>query len=1069
MKKLCVLLLLLPIFIFGQGKQVVGVVNDDSGSPLPGATIQIEGSESLGAISDFDGKFSILLKNDENTIIVSYVGFLTEQFEIGNNLNVTINLEPDVTELEEAIVVGYGTVLKSDLTGAVSSVEVDENLSKQLTSIDQLLQGRAAGVQITQNAANPNSGVSVSIRGTNSFRGNNEPLYVVDGIIVSSAAEDVLQVDPAEGQGNTGQDPQSGLNGINPRDIERIEILKDASATAIYGSRGANGVVLITTKSGQDGEKGRINVFTNTSMSTITKKYDMLDGLGFADYSNAVRALTGDTPRYAVVGDEVYSYRIDNTGNISDELNSLPLSIYDWQDTVYETSVSNSAGVSFSDGNKKGNYYLSAGFNEQNGLVKSARLSSFDFRLNLNYNLNERSRVEARISTFVSNSNFSEGGDKIGGTQSFVQQAATYRPIINNNSAQIFDDEEIGVSNPLTFIDDFSDKSAESRIFASLAYKHKFDFPGLEYEFRLGGNLRDKDRNRFYGTSTYVGNLDDGQLQMMKLNSLTYQINNIIRYNRNFNRNHRLNAVLGVTYDVRDVESSTYAVADFITPQLGDAQPFLGQIIKSPLFVTAADQQIFSVLGRFNYTHKNKYTLTSSFRYDGVSKFSEGNRYGFFPSFAASWNASRETFVQDLNVFSTLKIRAGWGQIGNHGISPYGTLSNYGASEALYGTPNGGTTVPLILNNIPNPELTWETTEQLNFGIDFGFLGGKISGSVDAYDKITKDLLQRAPIPTSSGYGTLVINRGSMSNKGLELSLNLEAINSNDFNLSVGGNIAFNKTKIVNLGLPPADILLPFNNGGNGYSVQQRGLYYGNEISRGNSVKFPINIFIEGEENALFYGWKTDGLFQEGDEFYTINGSLAQPGDIKVLDINGDGVVDLDDRTIIGNPNPDYTYGLNVNMNYKQFSLNMLFNGVYGNDIVNANMYRFGWASRSTFRNILSDAWYNRWTPENTNTSYPRIGYDSELLPALMDNTIEDGSYLRLKNISLGYNLDVDSINFIDSAILSITGINLFTWTNYSGYDPEITSFLWDGLIQGTDWNNKPNSKTILIGLNVEL
>ena len=359
--------------------------------------------------------------------------------------------------------------------------------------------------------------------------------------------------------------------------------------------------------------------------------------------------------------------------------------------------------------------------------------------------------------------------------------------------------------------------------------------------------------------------------------------------------------------------------------------------------------------------------------------------------------------------------------------------------------------------------------EQLNFGIDFGFLGGKISGSVDAYDKITKDLLQRAPIPTSSGYGTLVINRGSMSNKGLELSLNLEAINSNDFNLSVGGNIAFNKTKIVNLGLPPADILLPFNNGGNGYSVQQRGLYYGNEISRGNSVKFPINIFIEGEENALFYGWKTDGLFQEGDEFYTINGSLAQPGDIKVLDINGDGVVDLDDRTIIGNPNPDYTYGLNVNMNYKQFSLNMLFNGVYGNDIVNANMYRFGWASRSTFRNILSDAWYNRWTPENTNTSYPRIGYDSELLPALMDNTIEDGSYLRLKNISLGYNLDVDSINFIDSAILSITGINLFTWTNYSGYDPEITSFLWDGLIQGTDWNNKPNSKTILIGLNVEL
>lgn len=1067
MKKLCALLLLLPIFIFGQGKQVVGVVNDDSGSPLPGATIQIKGSESLGAISDFDGKFSILLKNDENTIIVSYVGFLTEQVEIGDNLSVVINLEPDVTELEEAIVVGYGTVLKSDLTGAVSSVEVDENLSKQLTSIDQLLQGRASGVQITQNAANPNSGVSVRIRGTNSLRGNNEPLYVIDGIIVSSAAEDVMSVDPAGGQGNTGQDPQSGLNGINPRDIERIEILKDASATAIYGSRGANGVVLITTKSGQEGDKGKINVFSNTSISSITKKYDMLDGFGYADYQNAIRAISGDNPRYAVVGDEIYSYRVTD-GDVTDELNTIPLSIYNWQNTVYQTSVSNSAGVSFSDGNQKGNYYLSAGFNDQNGLVKSARLNSFDLRLNMNYNINEKARVEARLSAYVSNSDFSEGGDKIGGDQSFVQQAATYRPIINNNSEQIFDDEEIGVSNPLTFVEDFSDKSVESRIFASLAFKYNFDIPGLQYELRLGGNLRDKSRDRFYGTSTWVGSNTNAELQMMDINALTYQVNNILRFNRNFNRNHRLNATLGVTYDVRDVESSSYAVVDFITPQLGDAQPFLGQTVRSPLYVQAADQQIFSFLGRFNYTHKNKYTLTSSFRYDGVSKFSEGNRYGFFPSFAASWNASRETFIQDLDVFSSLKLRAGWGQIGNHGISPYGTLANYGASDNLYGTPSGGTTVPLILNNIPNPELTWETTEQLNVGIDFGILGGKISGTIDAYDKLTKDLLQRAPIPTSSGYGTLILNRGRMSNKGLEFSLNVEAINAGDFNLSVGGNIAFNKTKIENLGLTPSDVLLPFNNGGNGYSVQSRGLYYGNEVSRGNAVKFPMNIFIEGEESALFYGWKTDGIFQEGDEFYTINGNMAQAGDIKVLDINGDGVVDLNDRTIIGNPNPDYTYGFNVDMNFKRFSLSMLFNGVGGNDIVNANMYRFGWAE-GTYRNILADAWNDRWTPENTNAAYPRLMYDSRLYPALMDNTIEDGSYLRLKNVSLGYDLDVDSINFIDSARVSFTGINLFTWTNYSGYDPEITSFLWDGLIQGTDWNNKPNSKTFLIGLNVEL
>ena len=424
MRKILFIFLIFPFFIHSQSKNISGTVSDENGTPLPGATVQLKGSGSVGAITDFDGNFSLSIANDSsNILVISYIGYVNLEVDVSNQLSINVNLQPDTEALEEVVVVGYGTVLKRDLTGAVSSVVVDDEVSRQSATVDQLLQGRAAGVQVTQNSANPNSGVSVRIRGTNSLRGNNEPLYVVDGIIVSSAAEDVMQVDPAGGQGNTGQDPQSGLNGINPRDIERIEILKDASATAIYGSRGANGVVLITTKSGQDGEKGRINVFTNTSMSTITKKYDMLDGLGFADYSNAVRALTGDTPRYAVVGDEVYSYRIDNTGNISDELNSLPLSIYDWQDTVYETSVSNSAGVSFSDGNKKGNYYLSAGFNEQNGLVKSARLSSFDFRLNLNYNLNERSRVEARISTFVSNSNFSEGGDKIGGTQSFVQQA----------------------------------------------------------------------------------------------------------------------------------------------------------------------------------------------------------------------------------------------------------------------------------------------------------------------------------------------------------------------------------------------------------------------------------------------------------------------------------------------------------------------------------------------------------------------------------------------------------------------------------------------------------------------
>ncbi|MDC3077631.1 SusC/RagA family TonB-linked outer membrane protein, partial [Flavobacteriales bacterium] len=953
------------------------------------------------------------------------------------------------------------TVLKRDLTGAVSSVVVDDEVSRQSATVDQLLQGRAAGVQVTQNSANPNSGVSVRIRGTNSLRGNNEPLYVIDGVIISSAGEDVIPT----GSGNTGQEAQSGLNGLNPRDIERIEVLKDASATAIYGSRGANGVVLITTKSGGDDEKGKINAYVTTTVRDITNTYEMLDGAGYAMYQNSIRASAGESDRYVINGDQVFSFIYDQSGNQTATVDSTPNQVHDWQDEIYDTGVSTNFGVSFSGGNEKGDYYLSAGFNDLNGLIESSSFKTQDIRLNLNYDLNEKVRIEARLSSFFSKSNFAEGGDLIGGDQSFTQQTLTYNPIIPNDADNIEDfvDGQT-ISNPYSWINDFTDESRENRLIASLAIKYKFNTPGLQYEFKVGGNLRDKDRSRFYGLTTWQGANANGMLQKMKLNALTYQVNNFLRYNRNINKNHRVNAALGVTYDVRDVESSVYAVEDFVTAQLGTAQPFLGQVISTPLLLRASDQQLFSVLGRVNYTFKNKYTLTTSFRRDGVSKFAEDNKYGVFPSFAFAWRAGSEKFIRDLDLFSSLKVRAGWGAIGNHGIGPYGTLSNYGASSSLYGTSTNGTTVPLILANIANPDLTWESTEQLNFGIDFGFSNGRVSGTIDLYEKTTKDLLQQSPIPTSSGFSSILINRGSLENKGLEIGLDLALVDSGDFTLNIGGNIAFNKTEIQNLGLSPGNVLV--DNGDGTYSTEKRAHYFGRQPSRGNSIKFPVNIFMEGEEVALFYGWKTDGIFQTGDQMYTINGAMSQPGDIKVLDLNGDGQVNLDDRTVIGNPNPDFIYGINLDFSYKALSISALFNGVSGNEIVNGNLYRMGWAE-GTYRNVLSEAYHNRWTESNPTNDYPRLGYSSNLFGALMDRVIEDGTYLRLNNITVSYDVPTDSVSFIESANVYVTGQNLFTWTDYSGYDPEITTFLYDGLIQGTDWNNKPNSQSFLVGINL--
>ena len=1062
MKKILFIFLIFPFFIHAQSKNISGTVNDENGTPLPGATVQLKGSESVGAITDFDGNFSISITSDSSNVLVfSYIGYVDQEVDVSNQLSVNINLQPDTEALDEVVVVGYGTVLKRDLTGAVSSVVVEDEVSRQSATVDQLLQGRAAGVQVTQNSANPNSGVSVRIRGTNSLRGNNEPLYVIDGVIISSAGEDVIPT----GSGNTGQEAQSGLNGLNPRDIERIEVLKDASATAIYGSRGANGVVLITTKSGGDDEKGKINAYVTTTVRDITNTYDMLDGAGYAMYQNSIRASAGETDRYVVNGDQVFSFVYDQSGDQTSTVDTTPNQVYDWQDEVYDTGVSTNFGVSFSGGNDKGDYYLSAGFNDLNGLIESSSFKTQDIRLNLNYDLNEKVRIEARLSSFFSKSDFAEGGDLIGGDQSFTQQTLTYNPIVPNDADNVEDFVDGNtISNPYSWINDFTDESRENRLIASLAVKYKFNTPGLEYEFKVGGNLRDKNRSRFYGLTTWQGANANGMLQNMKLNALTYQVNNFLRYNRNINKNHRVNAALGVTYDVRDVESSVYAVEDFVTAQLGTAQPFLGQVISTPLLLRASDQQLFSILGRVNYTFKNKYTLTTSFRRDGVSKFAEGNKYGVFPSFAFAWRAGSEKFIRDLDLFSTLKVRAGWGAIGNHGIGPYGTLSNYGASSSLYATSSNGTTVPLILANIANPDLTWESTEQLNFGVDFGFVNGKIAGSIDIYEKTTKDLLQQSPIPTSSGFSSILINRGALENRGLEVGLDFAIVDSGDFSLNIGGNIAFNKTEIQNLGLTPGNVLVA--NGDGTYNTEKRAHYFGNTPSRGNSIKFPVNIFMEGEEVGLFYGWKTDGIFQSGDQMYTINGAMSQPGDIKVLDLNGDGQVNLDDRTVIGNPNPDFIYGVNLDFSYKSLSVSALFNGVSGNEIVNGNLYRMGWAE-GTYRNVLSDAYHNRWTESNPTNEYPRLGYSANLFGALMDRVIEDGTYLRLNNVTVSYDVPMNSVTFIESANVYVTGQNLFTWTDYSGYDPEITSFLYDGLIQGTDWNNKPNSQSFLVGINL--
>ena len=1062
MKQLINLFLLFPIFLFSQQLVVKGIVLDDLGDPLPGATIQIQGVDQVGAITNFDGEFSILLDSPDQSIVVSYIGFISETVQLNGENNLTVSLSQDISELEEVVVIGYGTVLKKDLTGSVSSVELSDEIAKQTSTVDQLLQGRAAGVYVTQNAANPGSGISVRIRGTSSLRGNNEPLYVVDGIIISSASEDVI----ATGGNNTGQEQQNGLNGINPRDIEDIQILKDASATAIYGSRGANGVVLITTKKGTPNQV-KTNIYVNTSMKSISKKYDVLDAVEYARYRNESNLRTTDTqyPAFHIADNQIYQItNVDGVVSISD----TPVSTVNWQDELLNPSPSISAGISVSGGSDSGNYYLSGGINDNKGLVENSSFKSGDIRLNLNQTLSPKIKINARLSGFFSKTDFAEGGDLIGSSnQSFIRNLLSFRPILPDGIEEAENIDDLGVSSPYSFIEDFEDISNENRFLGSLSATFDFNVKGLSYQIRAGGNLRSKERRRFYGLTTYVGRNSNGQLQISKLEASSFQFTNTLRYNRAFRGNKRINAVLGLTYDQRNSKNMTYRVQDFVTLEKTTEQPYLGQLISSPLANLDTEVKLFSILGRVNYVFNNKYILTASFRRDGVSKFLEESRYGLFPSMAFAWNLDREDFIKDIPLINELKLRLGWGQIGNHGIGAYGTLSNYGInSSVLYGTPGNGTSVPLILNNISNPSLTWETSEQQNFGIDFSLSDNLVSGTIDVYDKLTKNLLINSNIAPSTGFSNLLLNRGELSNKGLEISLQINPEAIDDFNFSYGGNIAFNKTRIQGLSSQPLTPIFL-----NPRSSVERRYYLGNTISRGNYFKYPANIFIEGEETSLFYGYKTYGIYQPDDEFL----GDAQAGDVRIIDINEDGIIDENDRTIIGNPNPDFTFGMNFSINYKSFSLSALVNGVYGNDIINGNALQMGNAE-GLYRNITPEAYHNAWRPDkvgqtsSTAVTHPRIGYkvtEGPEFKAISDRFVEDGSYLRLKNITLGYDFPLSKNSNLESANIYITGQNLLTHTKYTGFDPEITSFMWNGLINGVDWNGPPNAKAILIGLNL--
>lgn len=1051
-KQFCLLLLIIPTFIIAQ-QTVTGIVIDNESFPLPAASIIIKGT-TKGEITDFDGKFSIEITKTPAILVISYLGYTTKEVEITNQKQIEIVLEESQERLDEIVLIGYGEVQKGDLTGAVSSVKPKEDLVAQAQGVENLLQGRAAGVLVSQNGSEPGAPTSIRIRGLNSLTGNTEPLYVIDGIIVDSATEDTL--DPLSG-GNSYLAPQGGISGLNPRDIESMEILKDASATAIYGSRGANGVIIITTKNGESGNT-KFNFTTTTRIGEITNNIDVLDTKGYVAYANKVRENADFSPLFYTYTDgSIADFQTDEQFMLDNANTIERIQGVDWSDDTYKQSITTNHRLSVSGGNEKNDFYIAGGFLKNEGIVPRAFAKSTDFTGKFNTELTSKVKLSTKVSAAFTQNSASKGTDNLGGTNNnLVRQIVSGAPIIGFGDNFDGDEFDINLDGPRAWISDYDDESKETRLLGSLKLDYKIS-KAFTYRVTLGTDYRIKERQVWYGTALFRGNLSNGEAGLSNLERFRYNIDNTLLFKHKFNRNHILNGTLGFVIDQRNSKFTTASATDFPSQDLRADGITTGQN-QQPTFYFKQPESLLSYLARVNYTMYNKYLFTATFRADGSSKFATGEKWGYFPAVAFAWKIKKENFLKNSEFVSEAKLRLGWGLTGNQAISPFSTIRRYNLTESPYADASGNPLTSLIPQNLRNPSLTWETTSQFNGGIDFGLANDRVTGSVDVYYKNISDLLLDAELPGSTGFDSYFANRGDLTNKGIEVAINADIINNNDFKWNVYGNISFNKNEVGDIGFDPSQ-----------FGTQTYSAFLGDQVSSGNFFKTEANIFIEGEAPGLFYGYATNGIISNDGQLAnapSFNGTPAQLGDVALVDQNGDGLINNNDLTIIGDPNPDFNYGFGTSIEYKGFSLSALFNGVYGNDIANGNLLREGYADHLT-TNIRTEAYFNAWSPENPNGTYPRVGYDLAADTGFTDRIVEDGSFLRLANVTLGYSIPVNEKSLIQAAYVSVSGQNLLLFTDYSGFDPEVNSFSFDPGRVGVDWNSFPNQRSFSLALNI--
>ena len=985
-------------------EKVTGTVLDENGDPLPYANVMLKGT-NIGVVTDLDGKFEFETPESSGILVVSFIGYNTKEVNIEGKTSIEVSLTPASESLDEVVVVGYGAVKKSDLTGSVTSVTSEELTAYPALGATQAIQGRASGVMVTSKNGEPGSGARIRIRGGTSINASSSPLYVVDGF-----AGGVMPP---------------------PEDIASIEILKDASATAIYGSRGANGVVLITTKSGRAGTS-QVNFNMSYSAQEVGKKLDLLNGQQFAEYINELYANDG----------------VNSVPYPNPEQHGIGT---DWQDEIFRSGGLQNYQVSANGGKENLKYYTSVNYYGNKGVVINSKYERFSGLSNLDMELSDKVRSGVKMYFMRTQNDGVKTQETSGGATNVgvLSAALKFEPVQgvydengNYTIHQVGDPHD----NPVAVANEFQNNTI-SDIFQGNTFLEIDILKDLTFKSTFGVQIYNTRNGQFTPTTLRAGR-NTGGTGAISSNKNTILLNeNYLNYTKSFNDRHRLNFMAGYSYQSFRGESWRSVNTNFITNSFSYWNLGGGSVYQSPSS-GLTEWTLASFYGRANYAFNDKYMLTFTGRYDGSSRFGANNKWAFFPSGAIAWNVKKESFMEDVNAISHFKLRASHGITGNTEIGSYQSLARLSPSFTVV---NGSPVNAVIPSAVANNNLSWESTAQSDIGLDFGMFQDRVILTADYYYKKTSDLLYNIPLPQYSGYSTSLQNIGSVENKGWEFSLstvNVERALSWNTNF----NISFNRNKILELA------------GGD--------VFY--STVPGHMISTDSQVLREGEVVGAFYGWIFDGIYQENDDFEAEPGKQA--GDVKYVDLTGrdangnlDGVpngrVNNDDRVIIGNPHPDFIFGFNNNFNYENFDLNIFFQGSVGNDMLNYTRMELDWMAGKS--NATTDA-LNRWTPTNTDTNVPRASGANK--PEVSTRWVEDGSYVRMKNLALGYSLPAIMLERWKLSKLRVyfSAQNLLTFTNYSGYDPEV-SFRDSNTNVGLDYGSYPNVKSYTLGINVGL